>query len=153
MKKLIITLCLSLSLFYSAFPQQQSKPVPEQRDDVIRVDTSLVQTSVAVFDKQGVFVDGLRPEDFQLKIDGKPQSIQFFSRIAAGTEQERYQVAAARSGQPATSTAISANAPDPPLITPACPYTSSPCLKSEGETPSPTCFMTPAKSIPKVDGN
>ena len=110
MKKLIITLCLSLSLFYSAFPQQQSKPVPEQRDDVIRVDTSLVQTSVAVFDKQGVFVDGLRPEDFQLKIDGKPQSIQFFSRIAAGTEQERYQVAAARSGQPATSTAISANA-------------------------------------------
>jgi len=28
--------------------------------------------------------------------------------------------------------ATSANAPDPPLITPACPYTSSPCLKSEG---------------------
>ncbi|HJX91175.1 MAG TPA: hypothetical protein VJ372_11810, partial [Pyrinomonadaceae bacterium] len=61
MKKLLVTLCLSLSLFYSAFPQQQSKPAPEQRDDVIRVDTSLVQTSVAVFDKQGTFVDGLRP--------------------------------------------------------------------------------------------
>jgi hypothetical protein len=49
--------------------------------------------------------------------------------------------------------AISANAPDPPFTTPACPYTSSPCFNSEGATPSPTCLITPEKSIPRVDGN
>ena len=102
MKRIIFTVCLALSIVNSAFPQQ--KPKSETPDDVIRVDTSLVQTTVAVFDKQGVFVDGLRPEDFQLKIEGKTQAIQFFSRIAAGTEQERLQVAAARSGKPITPT-------------------------------------------------
>ena len=100
MKNLALTVCLVFTLFHSAFPQQQQKPPAERTDEVVRIDTSLVQTTVAVFDKKGIFVDGLRPEDFQLKIDGKPQTIQFFTRVAAGTEQERAQVAAARSGQP-----------------------------------------------------
>ena len=67
MKRTIPTVCLALSIVNSAFPQKQ-KPKSETPDNVIRVDTSLVQTTVAVLDKQGVFVDGLRPEDFQLKI-------------------------------------------------------------------------------------
>ena len=37
--------------------------------------------------------------------------------------------------------ASSANAPEPPLKTEACPYTSSPCLKSDG-TFSPNCLIT-----------
>lgn len=62
-------------------PQQQQ---PAEPDDVVRVDTELVQTDVMVFDKQGHFVDGLKPEQFALKIDNKPQTITFFERVTSG---------------------------------------------------------------------
>jgi VWFA-related protein len=76
--------------------QQQAKPAASP--DVIRVDTNLVQTTLMVFDKKGMFVDGLRPEDFALKVDGQPVSILFFSRITAGTTHEQSQLAAVRKG-------------------------------------------------------
>lgn len=63
----------------------QTKPTasPEQ-DDVIRVNTELVQTDVMVFDKKGRFVDGLKAEQFALKVDNKPQTISFFDRVTSG---------------------------------------------------------------------
>ncbi len=60
----------------------------DQAEDVIRVDTTLVQTDVMVFDKQGQFVDGLKPDQFELKIDNKPQPIAFFERVASGSQRE-----------------------------------------------------------------
>jgi VWFA-related protein len=51
-----------------------------------------------VFDKSGKFVDGLTPEQFQLKVDGRAQPIAFFERIKAGTVNEDAQIAAARGG-------------------------------------------------------
>lgn len=65
-----------------AAPAKPEKPT-ESQDDVVRVDTALVQTDVMVFDKKGQFVEGLRPEQFELKIDKKPQTIAFFERVAA----------------------------------------------------------------------
>ena len=85
---------------------QQTRPASDQTE-VIRVDASLVQTSVTVFDKRGTFVEGLRPEDFELRVDGKPLPISFFSRIAAGTTQELNELAAAR--KPAGTTITSTN--------------------------------------------
>jgi VWFA-related protein len=67
----------------------------------VRIKTELVQTDVMIFDKQGHFVDGLRPEDFALTLDGKQQNIQFFERIAAGSAREENQLSAARSATPA----------------------------------------------------
>lgn len=75
----------------------QNKPAV-QDDDVLRIKTELVQTDVTVFDKQGRFVEGLRPEQFELSLDGKSQSISFFERVAAGSAREAAQMAAARSG-------------------------------------------------------
>jgi VWFA-related protein len=49
-----------------------------------------------VFDKAGKFVEGLKPEQFELRVDGKLQSVSFFDRIAAGTFDEEAQLAAAR---------------------------------------------------------
>ncbi|HVF51445.1 MAG TPA: VWA domain-containing protein [Pyrinomonadaceae bacterium] len=69
-----------------------------QDDEVVRVNTELVQTDVMVFDKQGRFVDDLRAEQFELRVDGKPQSISFFERVRAGTLDEDAQLAAARGG-------------------------------------------------------
>jgi len=81
------TLCGALilvsALLSAASMSAQTKPAQEQ-EDVIRVNTELVQTDVMVFDKQGRFVDGLKPEQFSLKINNKPTPISFFERVTAG---------------------------------------------------------------------
>src|SRR3712207_6481907 len=61
-------------------PAPQSPPAqePQQDEDVLRVSTSLVQTDVTILDKQGRFAEGLKREDFELKVDGKPQPLVFF---------------------------------------------------------------------------
>jgi VWFA-related protein len=87
--------CLSALLLTARAQQSQSRP-EQETDDVIRISTDLVQTDVMVFDKEGRFVDGLKPEQFQLFIDGKQQTISFFERIAAGSASEEAQLAAAR---------------------------------------------------------
>ena len=55
----------------------------------MRINTELVQTGVTVFDKQGRFVDGLKKEDFELRVDGRPVSISFFENIVAGSQRDR----------------------------------------------------------------
>jgi len=68
-----------------ASAQAQTKPSPSpEQDDVIRVNTELVQTDVMVFDKKGHFVDGLKAEQFALKVDNKPQTVSFFDRVTSG---------------------------------------------------------------------
>jgi len=80
----LILSCAILALQSSA--QAQNKTEKQQQDDeVVRVNTELVQTDVMVFDKQGHFVDALKPEQFALKVDGKPQPISFFERVTAGS--------------------------------------------------------------------
>ena len=77
-------------LLFPAIAPSQTKPDPSTNNqDVIKFDTSLVQTDVMVFDKKGRFVDGLRPEQFQLKIDNKPREISFFERIESGSIRNR----------------------------------------------------------------
>lgn len=75
-----------------------SEPSQQQPDDVIRVNTDLIQTSVAVFDKHGKFVDNLRAEDFELRIAGKPYPIQFFDRVINGLAGDSLKGNAPRNG-------------------------------------------------------
>jgi VWFA-related protein len=82
-----------LATCVSAYPQTQQNQNPPE---VVRVYTELVQTDVMVFDKQGQFVNSLRREDFELRIDGEKRPIEFFERITAGSGNEESQLAAAR---------------------------------------------------------
>ena len=103
----LLCLCLAAS---TTTRGQQTQPSPtqtpqnqtpqDQPDDVLRINTELVQTDVMVFDKQGRFVDNLKPEQFELKVDGKPQPFSFFERVAAGSINEEAQLAAARGTSP-----------------------------------------------------
>jgi VWFA-related protein len=86
-------LSLLLALLVSANAPAQTSQKPQ--DDVVRVYTELVQTDVMVFDKSGKFVNGLKPENFELRVDGKPRPIQAFEKITAGSDEES-QLAAAR---------------------------------------------------------
>ncbi len=60
-----------------------------QQDEVVRIDTELVQTAVTVFDKQGRLVDGLKKEDFELRVDGRVVPISFFENILSGSQRDR----------------------------------------------------------------
>jgi len=77
-----------------AFGQQQ--PRPAQSDDVIRVNTELVQIDVMVFDKKGHFVEGLRPEQFSLTLDGQARSVSLFERVTSGSKLEAAQLTRGR---------------------------------------------------------
>lgn len=66
-------------------PSPSPQPPP---DDVIRIDTELVQTDVMVFDKKGSFVSGLKPEQFELTVEGNSQPISFFEQVRAGSSKE-----------------------------------------------------------------
>ena len=96
----LAALFAALCLLAPARAQQRDAPAPPPKDDeeVVRISTELVQTDVMVFDGSGKFVDGLKPEQFELRVDGKPQQVVFFERIKAGTVNEDAQIAAARGG-------------------------------------------------------
>ena len=83
---LFTAICL---LLFPVISSGQTKPEqkpeqPGEAQDVIKFETSLVQTDVMVFDKDGRFVDGLKPEQFQLKINNTQREISFFERVTAG---------------------------------------------------------------------
>jgi len=89
---LLSAACWACASQASAQEQGSSRQGP----DVVRVNTSLVQTDVMVFDKQGGFVDGLKRDQFVLKVDGQTRDISFFERVVAGSRNEEAQLAAAR---------------------------------------------------------
>ncbi|HEX7955647.1 MAG TPA: VWA domain-containing protein, partial [Pyrinomonadaceae bacterium] len=69
--------------------QQQREGEAEAADEVLRIDAELVQAGVSVFDRQGRFVDGLKREDFELRVDGRVVPISFFENILAGGRRDR----------------------------------------------------------------
>lgn len=90
-------LLLSAACWLCAAPgTAQEQGSANQKPDVVRVNTTLVQTDAMVFDKQGSFVGGLKREQFVLKVDGKLRDISFFESVVAGSRNEEAQLAAAR---------------------------------------------------------
>lgn len=105
MRPLIAALLFLLT--FGSLASGQQKPTTEaQTDDVLRINTELVQTGVTVLDKQGRFVEGLKPEQFELRVDGKPVELLFFDRVAAWTPKEEKQLAAAASGAKSSTAAV-----------------------------------------------
>jgi VWFA-related protein len=80
-------LCL-LSLTAHAQKKAAPTPTPEEQEDVVSVNTELVQTDVMVFDKEGKFVSGLPREQFELLVADKPQPIEFFESVETGGRAE-----------------------------------------------------------------
>jgi len=63
-------------------PQQQPPPPdPATQAPVFRSDINVVRVDVIVTDRQGNPVHDLKPEDFEVTEDGKPQTIQTFKLI------------------------------------------------------------------------
>lgn len=49
--------------------------------DIVRITAELVQTDVTVVDAQGKFIRGLKPEHFELRVDGKPLDVSFVEQV------------------------------------------------------------------------
>jgi VWFA-related protein len=100
---IVVALAVSMLAALSVGAQTKPTPSPEQ-DDVIKVNTELVQTDVMVFDKKGHFVDGLKAEQFALRVDKKPQTISFFDRVTSGKATADRTAPAGSGSNPATNT-------------------------------------------------
>src|SRR5437868_14213277 len=86
MKKFSSQLCawaLLVATSTGAFAQQPA-PTPQAVDEneVVRITTNLVQVDAVVTDKAGRQVTDLRPEDFEVLEDGRPQPITNLAYVA-----------------------------------------------------------------------
>jgi VWFA-related protein len=66
----------SAAVFGQGQPQQ-----PQQPPITFRAEVNYVEVDARVLDPQGKFVPGLKPEDFQVFEDGKPQKVTAFSLV------------------------------------------------------------------------
>src|SRR5687768_3983237 len=78
----LLAFLLTISLLAPIAAQQPSQQPTKQ--DVVTIDTNLVQIDVVVTDKNGKQVIDLKPEDFEISEDGKKRAITHFSYIATG---------------------------------------------------------------------
>src|SRR6185295_19777593 len=83
----IVVFALALS-FVPALAQTtlQEKP-PSQEDEVVRIDTNLVQVDAVVTDAKGRHVTDLRADEFEILEDGRPQQVTSFSYIKTSESQ------------------------------------------------------------------
>src|SRR5215204_5087588 len=74
-----------------SFAQQQQKPAPARQnpptDDVIKVNTNVVQVDAVVTDKNGKVVTDLKPDDFEVLEDGKRVKTEYFSFVPLVVQQ------------------------------------------------------------------
>ncbi len=79
-----LTVVVYLAVTSAVMAQSSSQDTPPQADDILRINTDLVQTDVMIFDKKGRFVDGLQPDQFVLTVNGEKKQISFFEKFKSG---------------------------------------------------------------------
>ena len=86
-------LYLFLSALTALAQQPNATPPADERDDSIKISTTLIQLDVTVTDKQGNVVTDLKPEDFEVYENGKKQEITNFSFISINPQTNRFELA------------------------------------------------------------
>ncbi|MFN2501889.1 MAG: VWA domain-containing protein, partial [Pyrinomonadaceae bacterium] len=89
----------------TADPKSSPAPVlspaptlPDAEGDVVRVETNLVTIPVSVFDRNGLYIPGLRQNEFKIYEDGVEQEIAYF-----GTTEKPFTVALVLDVSPSTA--------------------------------------------------
>jgi Ca-activated chloride channel family protein len=93
----VVLACVVLSLL----PQPDSWVAAQENDPHIHVVVNLVQLNVAVTDRKGNYITGLRPQDFSITEDGIPEKLATF---AEGNESVRRLVDSADATKPGGQT-------------------------------------------------
>ena len=79
---------VAIPALFSQVSTGPSTQKPGNAESIFRVRVGLAQTDVAVFDRQGRFIDNLRPDQFDLRVDGKPQPISFLELVSEGSAKQ-----------------------------------------------------------------
>jgi VWFA-related protein len=80
----LVALAAALTLASGTFAAQSGSQEPSAGDDrVVQLSVELVQVDAVVTDKKGRSVTDLKPEDFEVFEDGRPQQITYFSYVNA----------------------------------------------------------------------
>lgn len=91
----ILFLVALIACCNSSFSAQEpiSSP-PVNNEEILKIDTNLIQTGVTVINKSGQFVNDLKLQDFEVRVDGKPVTPNFFDKV---TERRQNSKVAANS--------------------------------------------------------
>lgn len=91
----------ALVVFHADLLSGQAPPQqPQQPPITFRAEVNYVEVDARVFDAQGKFVTGLKPEDFQVIEDGKPQKVTAFSMVNIPVERVERPLFASRPIEP-----------------------------------------------------
>ncbi|HEY7216592.1 MAG TPA: VWA domain-containing protein [Thermoanaerobaculia bacterium] len=80
-------LVAAMSLFAALSPAAAQQPPAEQQPSGVfgeQIEVRVVNVEVVVTDKQGNRVQGLKPGDFRLKVDGKAVPVEYFNEVRGG---------------------------------------------------------------------
>src|SRR6266571_1304040 len=84
-----LTLLVTCAVFLAAIAvhSQDKKQTKSAEDDVVKINSNLVNLDVIVKDKKGKAITDLKSEDFKVSENGVPQKIEFFdSTLTSGSE-------------------------------------------------------------------
>jgi VWFA-related protein len=82
LRAVLLTLFLLSQVAASASAQQQQPqrpPAPADEEEVVRLNTELVQLRAVVTDRKGQPVENLKKEDFEVLENGQPREVSFFA--------------------------------------------------------------------------
>jgi VWFA-related protein len=97
MKIRFVVLVLALFAAAGVSTHGQAQPQPPQQPQItFRAEINYVEVDARVLDRDGKFVSGLKPEDFQVFEDGKPQKIAAFSMVNIPLERAERPLFAAK---------------------------------------------------------
>ena len=85
-RKILLALLFIFGISVSVLPQDKKPTKTEEEDEVIRVDTELVEVPMVVTDRTGKPLLSLKQNNFTVLEDGKPQEIAEFSATSAPFE-------------------------------------------------------------------
>lgn len=75
---------MALALTIPAAPAAAQEPQPPESVFGEQIDVRVVNVEAVVTDRQGNRVQGLKPEDFRLKVDGKVVPVEYFNEVRGG---------------------------------------------------------------------
>ncbi len=85
-KRLLLLVTILATSVATLHGQGQSQP-PQQPPITFRAEVNYVEVDTRVLDQQGKFVGDLKPEDFQVFEDGRPQKVTTFSLVNIPVER------------------------------------------------------------------
>src|SRR5688572_31505643 len=99
-RRFVIAAALAAIASTASGQGQGQPPAPQQPPLTFRAEVNYVEVDARVLDQQGKFLPGLKPEEFEVLEDGKPQKVTAFSLVNIPLERVERPLFASRPVEP-----------------------------------------------------